>query len=227
MPPTIGEILKEKPDAFDAYDMQVEWPRLSLADQKARAENERQIAETIRRSGAIPTFTILGGRACSGKEWFRGRVYNPDKSVVLDADDFMAKLPEYEGWNAPALIAEATDIVESALDKARLMGLNVVLDATMRSAEGAIAKIAAFRAAGYRIEAHYMFLPREEAAKRAVARSLGKSKHYVPIEAVLANTTNETTFDQIRPLVDKWSVWDNNVPEGQDPKLIAQGGDSE
>lgn len=110
---------------------------------------------------------------------------------------------------------------------ARSMGLNVVLDATMKTGANAMAKIDSFKADGYRVEAHYMHLPRQEAAKRAVGRFIGggESGRYVPVNAVLANTKNEANFDEARRVSDKWSFYDNNVPQGTPPKLISRSED--
>ena len=83
--------------------------------------------------------------------------------------------------------------------------------------------------AGYRTEAHYMHLPRQEAAKRAVQRFIDGGQHgrYVPIEAVLANVGSEAAFDQVKGMVDAWSFSDNNVAMGEKPIPISSSGDSE
>lgn len=171
--------------------------------------------------GEQPTFIILGGRGGSGKSWFAGNVYDPNKFIVLDADHIKSMLPEYEGWNAHQVHEESGEIFDRAAEFARSYGLNIVLDKTMKTAKSAIADVRAFKEAGYRTEAHYMHLPRQEAAKRAVARFLGKTKRFVPPEVVLSNTTNEHSFDQVKHLVDGWSFRDNNVLQGQQPILIS------
>ena len=79
-----------------------------------------------------------------------------------------------------------------------------------------------FKDAGYRTEAHYMHLPRAEAAKRAVARFLGPTGRFVPPEVILSNTGNEASFDQIKGLVDAWSFRDNSNSDGSGPKLISE-----
>ncbi|MGE8127729.1 zeta toxin family protein [Methylobacterium sp. NPDC080182] len=186
--------------------------------------SDEKIAAATPPEGQAPTFTILGGRGGSGKSWFEGNVYDPEKSVVLDADHIKGMLPEYEGWNAAQVHTESGQIFEKIVEIARALGLNVVLDKTMKTAKSAIAEVQAFKAAGYRTEAHYMHLPRKEAAQRAAERFLGESKRYVPVEIVLANTSNESTFDQVRLIVDRWSFRDNNVTRGAPPILISEGG---
>jgi predicted ABC-type ATPase len=183
-----------------------------------------RIAAATPADGEKPTFTILGGRGGSGKSWFEDNIYDPNKAIVLDADHIKGMMPEYEGWNAAQVHEESGEIFDRITDAARTLGLNVVHDATMKTAKGAIARVQAFKEAGYNTEAHYMHLPRQEAAKRAVSRFLGKTQRYVPVEVVLSNTGNEGSFDQVRKMVDKWSFRDNNVPKDTPPILISESG---
>lgn len=177
--------------------------------------------------GEQPAFIILGGRGGSGKSSFKGDVYEPDRCIVLDADHIKSMLPEYEGWNAHQVHEESGELFDHVADFARIMGLNVVLDKTMKTAKSAIADVEKFKKSGYRTEAHYMHLPRQEAGKRAVKRFLdgGESGRYVPVEIVLSNTDNEAAFDQVSKLVDAWSFHDNNVAKGEKPIMISQKGE--
>lgn len=190
----------------------------------AKLMSPQKIEAASPAPGEKPTLTILGGRGGSGKGWFEGRVYDPSKAIKLDADEIKGELPEYEGWNAAQVHEESSDIMQTVMTAARKMGLNVVLDGTLATKKSAMAKIEAFKGDGYRIEAHYMHLPRQEAAKRAVSRFLGKTNRYVPVDVVLANRENEANFDEVRKHADKWSFRDNNVPQGEEPKLISEGG---
>jgi len=186
-------------------------------------------------SGEKPKFIILGGRGGSGKSWFENNLYDPDKCVILDADKIKAELPEYKGWNANQVHEESSDIIEQMLTTCIRNGLNVVLDATMKTADTALSKVFRFKSAGYKTEAHYMHLPKQEAAKRAIGRFKGTpekgkedeykpfSGRYVPVTAVLKNTTNEDSFDQVRKIVDEWSFRDNNVKKNEQPILISEG----
>lgn len=178
--------------------------------------------------GEKPTFILLGGRGGSGKSSFEGEVYEPERCIVLDADHIKSMMPEYEGWNAHQVHEESGEIFDTAVSFARIMGLNVVLDKTMKTAQSAIDDVEKFKKAGYRTEAHYMHLPRQESAKRAVKRFLdgGEKGRYVPPNVVLGMTTNEASFDAVKGSVDSWSFRDNNVPKGSKPILISQKGDA-
>lgn len=188
--------------------------------------SDERIQAATPKDGEKPKFIILGGRGGSGKSWFEGNVYDPDSAIVLDADHIKGMLPEYEGWNAAQIHEESGEVFDHLVQLARDAGVNVVLDKTMKTAKSAIADVNAFKDAGYQTEAHYMHLPRQEAAKRAVSRFLGKTKRYVPVEVVLSNTSNEHAFDQVKHLVDDWSFRDNNVAHGNDPILISKKGGS-
>lgn len=176
--------------------------------------------------GQKPTFTILGGRGGSGKSWFKGQVYDPAKAVVLDADEIKGMLPEYEGWNAALVHEESGDIFDAITDMAQDLGLNIVHDATMKTAAKAVALVERFNDAGYRTEAHYMFAPRQMAANRAVSRFLSAGR-YVPPEVVLANTSNEKSFDAVKGLVSRWSFRHNGTVGQTLPKLLSEGGNDE
>lgn len=190
----------------------------------AHLMSPERIAAAVPQNGEQPKLILLGGRGGSGKSWFEGQVYDPSKVIKLDADEIKGMLPEYEGWNAAQVHEESSDIMNTVLTTARKLGLNVVLDGTLATKKSALQKIDAFKADGYSLEAHYMHLPRQEAAKRAVQRFLGKTNRYVPVDVVLANRDNEANFDEVRKHADKWSFRDNNVPQGQPPKLISESG---
>lgn len=180
-------------------------------------------------AGEKPVFTILGGRGGSGKSKLAGRCYDPNTSIVIDPDEVKSMLPEYQGWNAHEVHEESGDVADEIISMARDMGLNVVLDGTLKTAKNALAKVQAFKADGYRIEAHYMHLPRQLAASRAINRFMTKkgdgSGRYVPLDKILENTTNEASFDEIRQHADAWSFHDNQVGKDDAPTLIAEGGD--
>ena len=177
--------------------------------------------------GQSPTFIALGGRGGSGKSSLNGRVYEESRAIVLDADHIKGMLPEYEGWNAHQAHEESSHVLESVMSMAKILGVNVVLDATMKTGKSIVDKVDEFKKAGFRTEAHYMHLPRQEAAKRAVGRFLngGEKGRFVPPEVVLGNTNNEKNFDSIKGKVDAWSFHDNSGAKEDGPKLIASKGE--
>jgi predicted ABC-type ATPase len=178
------------------------------------------------REGEKPTMIMLGGRGGSGKSWFKDNVYDPNKFVILDADEIKKELPEYEGWNAFQVHEESSDILEQMITYCKRERLNVVIDMTMKTPKSAYERLALFKDKGYRTEAHYMHLPPQEATKRAINRYRNGDKEndykgrFVPPEAILKMRQNEETFDLVKGLVDDWSFRDST--DGFPPKLISQ-----
>ena len=191
-----------------------------------RILNEVLSDQAIDRStpsvGSIPTFIMLGGRGGSGKSWFKVNAYDPNKFLIIDADDIKVLLPEYEGWNAAQVHEESGAIVERILELACVLRLNVVIDKTMKSLASAQRDIDKFQSGKYKIEIYYMFLPRLEAAKRAALRFTSSSGRFVPVSVILSNTENEHNFDVVRRQADRWLFYDNRQ-KGRPPLLIAEG----
>ncbi|MFP5515055.1 MAG: zeta toxin family protein [Alphaproteobacteria bacterium] len=184
--------------------------------------SEDRVKAATPRPGQRPTFIMLGGRGGSGKSWFKEKVYQPERCIVLDADVIKKELPEYEGWNAFLLHEESSELFDRLTDFALALGLNLVHDATLKTTDKAVALISRVKAAGYRVEVHYMYLSRKAAAVRAIARFLGDTGRLVPPSVILSNTGNEASFDAVKASADAWSFRDNDVPPGQPPKLVSE-----
>ena len=154
---------------------------------------------------------VLGGRPGSGKtSGFRGLVYD-DSFIVLDADEIKAMLPEYKGWNAEEVHEESGDILEKCVQVCKMNRLNVVIETTMGKADSVLRRIREFHEDGYKVEAHYMFLPMRAAGRRAMERFLngGENGRYMPIDVLRQMDKTEQNFDIIKPFVDGWSFYSN------------------
>ena len=193
-------------------------------------------------AGEKPTFVMLGGRGGSGKSSLKGLAYDPEKTVVIDADKIKTMLPEYSelfqqqskyaGLNAWEVHEESSDIVKAALDMAKERGINVVLDGTMSSAGSALKKITPFENAGYRIEGAYMYLPREESTVRGMGRGMNLdysdvgSGRFVPTDVLLDMKDNEKAFGEVSGHFDSWGIWTTEgVKKGEVPNLIGHSED--
>lgn len=180
------------------------------------------------KEGEAPTFTILGGRAGSGKSWLmRGEEAPVDTktALVIDNDEIKAMIPEYEGWNAALVHEEASDIAERVIDTARQLGLNMVLDGTMRSYGSAKERVDRFRDSGYGVRGYYMFASPEVAARQAVERFAHRGRLVEPAY-VLGSTSNEASFDALRDDFDDWGVYRAHTDGEFDPRRTAHGGKS-
>ena len=171
---------------------------------------------------------MLCGRPGSGKtSGFRGLAYD-ENFIVLDADEIKAMLPEYKGWNSKEVHEESGDIVEQCLQACKENRLNVAIETTMSTTGSALRRIREFHEDGYKVEAHYMFLPMRAAGRRAMERFLngGENGRYMPIDVLRQMDKTEQNFDIIKPFVDGWSFY-SNADRGhhEPPELIAAYGD--
>ena len=191
------------------------------------------------KPGEKSTLYILGGRGGSGKGWYtdgeRGGTLASmkGKAIYINNDDVKEMLPEYKGWNAGPLHEEASDIAEEVERFARENGLNVIVDATLKS-EGSLEKrMKEYKAAGYKISGHYMYASPATAAQRALERFVGgndengEGGRFVPPEYTLVeSTTNENTFDNFRDQMDHWEIYDNMKDDWpKPPRLHSRKGD--
>lgn len=177
--------------------------------------------------GESPTFVVLGGRGGSGKSAFTNgklKEFDSSKFLVLDSDEIKKQLrPPYKGWNAFSVHDESSHLFDIITEAAVSLGLNVVHDTTLRS-KSVEKTIATMKASGYKVEGHYMFVPRQVSAKRAVQRYLGSGPkargRLVPVQVILDNTRNEQNFEDLKKHFDRWSAYDN---QGSAPELLGRG----
>lgn len=210
-------------------------PERAAIHQKIVSEyiNEDTIKKFSPEPGEAPLLTILGGRGGSGKGWLTSGETAPidaRKSMVLDSDEIKGKLPEYKGWNAAQLHEEASDIVAMIDRRAGALGLNVVLDGTLKSTS-ILKRVEVYQATPshkYEMEGFYMYASPETAARRAMGRFKTKkgdfSGRFVPPEVILGNTKNESNFDAMTPNFRRWAVYDNNEEGRSEPRLVQRGG---
>ena len=193
--------------------------------------NAESVTKFSPEPGQNPLLTILGGRGGSGKGWLTSKdgPIDTTKSMVIDSDEIKGKLPEYKGWNAAQLHEEATDIVNMIDFSASRLGLNVVLDGTLKS-DSIRKRIEVYQAPPhheYELDGYYMYASPETAARRALGRFKTKKGdfggRFVPPEVILGNTKNESNFDRMSESFRKWAVYDNDEDAGL-PKLVDQGG---
>lgn len=174
--------------------------------------------------GEKPTASVLGGRGSSGKSYVTSKAGPVDKNgvIVLDSDYFKKELPGYEGWNAALYHEESSHMLKLADARARELGINVVLDSTLKSKDVLIERAAAFTSAGYNLNGYYVFASPTEAASRAVQRVFDKPNgRFVPPHIILENVNNERNFDAMKADFGRWAVYDNM---GDAPKMTAKGG---
>jgi predicted ABC-type ATPase len=197
--------------------------------------NEKTLKSARPLIGEAPTYTMLGGRGGSGKGSFTKSVndggldiIDKKRVVFLDADEIKGKLDGYEGWNAFLYHEESSYLFDHITNMARDLGLNVTHDMTLKTGATAITRAKTFIKAGYEVDGHYMFLPPQEATRRAISRFYTKkedfSGRFVPPDVVLGNTKNEANFDRLKEYFTRWTFYDNQGPRGSKPLLVGSGG---
>lgn len=197
-----------------------------------------KIKACLPKNGEKPKFVMFGGRGGSGKSWFtdkkraaaEGRevMFDSDKFLVLDADALKEYIPEYEGWNAGEVHEESSYLNKEIKKRAFALGLNIIIDGTMnynpKKPDKVKNEMLEAKSKGYSLEAHYMFLPVQESAKRAINRFKTKkgdfSGRLVPMDILMGMQDNEKSFDSVKDIVDDWSFRDNQGDSG--PKLISR-----
>jgi predicted ABC-type ATPase len=182
------------------------------------------VAAAVPAPGEKPQLHVLGGRGGSGKSFItkaEGPV-DASKALLLDSDKIKSLLPEYQGWNAALLHEEATHILNKADDLATHLKINTIHDGTLKTLGSVATRIAKYKAAGYDVNGYFVHTTPATAADRALGRFMrgGERGRYVPPAVILANKTNEESFDKLKNGFKTWKLYDNN---GKAHKLVAEG----
>lgn len=187
------------------------------------------------------TVFLMGGGPAAGKSSIikSGGVKVPGgkKAVQVNADDIKDQLPEYEElrgqrWEQAAEFAheESSELSKAAMEAAYAQGSDIVLDGTGNSSLDSLkGKIGKMRAKGYKVKAHYVTIPTEEAVTRSRARGEKEGPdggRFVPdhvvrdthqsVSAIFPDAVAAGLFDEV-------TLWDNDGPPGSPPTLVASG----
>ncbi len=178
------------------------------------------------KDGETPQLVVLGGRGGSGKSkltdgTIKGEI-ETGKYKLLDPDAIKGKLPGYDGTNAALYHEESSYLNDTILQMALAKRMHTIQDVTMKSYSGTKESMEWAKIHGYEVEGHFMSLPRIEAGVRAASRAVGKKPRYVPLSIIASNTDNEANFNRYADAgyFKKWSMYSNDVPAGQPPKLV-------
>ena len=191
-----------------------------------------------------PSLILSGGGPASGKSFIRKKAegdFGMDTTCTIDPDDFKAMLPGYSDMAqkdkkaASFYHEESSALAKRAYQYAVDNGINVVYDGTGDgSVKSVQKKLKAAQDAGYNVKGSYVTVEVEEALKRNKKRyedakalyDAGKSKippRLPPEEDVrkIHSAVSDISV-QVAGMFDSFELWDNNVPQGQKPKLIAK-----
>lgn len=233
-PETITKYRKSGEGADAVYTPEREVLHQKIIKKILSPEN---IKKAMPKDGEQPTFQILGGRGGSGKSTFNKKksdagVYHSDNVIVVDPDALKEELAnesgdKWEGWKAKAYHEESSDVSKMLMKAAMALGLNVVMDITMSSADKQIDELEQAKKMGYKTGAYYMHVPKQESLNRAIKRYIQNpeddkiedfSGRFVPPDVLLKMTNNESNFDLVKDYADDWSFYDNFIPFEKDEK---------
>ena len=195
-----------------------------------QALHDRIVKESVDGvpSSADPTYVVMGGGPAAGKSTIleSGQVSLPKNTVEVNADTCKTKLPEWDtaGANRASVThAESSYLAKRTQAAAFERKQNIVLDGTGdTSAASMTGKIDTARAAGYKVEAHYVTLPTDMAVANALARGQ-KTGRFVPEEVIRTTHAGvSTTFPQVAGKFDSVTLYDTTVFGAT--KVIATGG---
>lgn len=180
----------------------------------------------LAKEGEAPQLVVLGGRGGSGKSkltdgTIKGEI-DASKYKLLDPDAVKGELTGYNGVNAALYHEESSYLNDTILQMALEKKMHIIQDVTMKSFNGTRESMGWAQDQGYEIEGHFMSLPRLKAGVRAAHRAVGKKPRYVPLSIIASNTDNEANFNRYADegFFKKWSMYSNDVPLGQPPKLV-------
>lgn len=208
-----------------------------------RALHEQWIREALAGvpKSEHPTIFVLGGGTASGKSSTiaSGAVnYIPDskKAVWVNPDTVKTKMPEWDGiktqYDSAASMVhdESSSVSKDIVDAALAGGHDIVLDTCGDSGyDNLAAKIAKYRAAGYRVVGTYATVPTDVAVERAAKRASDPhSPDYgrKPPEYVIRSIHRAISrdFERCQDLFDSVELYDTRGPRSTKPVLVARGG---
>ena len=171
---------------------------------------DEELADNACVKRDAPIAILTGGLPGSGKSTFirKNRDWMTHPAIFkIDADEVRAKLPEYQGWNAPQTHQESRDIVNQLIEKIGANGcsFDIIYDGTMNKTEKYGPLIQKLKEEGYQVFVLYMKVNKTTSMKRAMSR-YQKSGRYVPrfvIEEAAKNGL--AAFNEIKEMVNELS----------------------
>lgn len=178
-----------------------------------------------------PIYHVLGGGPASGKTSLldspAGAAMRDPNTARIGLDDIRARLPGYRQrirqhpGESAGYHEEAAWVTARATLAAQQRGLNMTLDTTGDSSPaGLLGRLNQAKAAGYRVEGHYVTVPIPTAISRAQARGESTGR-YVPTAGLTAIHANiSRTLPEVMPQFDVLDLYDNRGPRGSLPTRI-------
>ena len=175
------------------------------------------------------TTFLIGGNTGSGKTTVldgylipKGLVPSHEEAALIDPDFIKKGLPGYnDGDGAGRVHRESQAATDKTIRDAASDEMDMVI-----TGSGASRQIQHMREAserGEKVIGHWVHVPQQEASRR-IKKRMDETNRYIPDNtAHMAQSIPKvisTGFEE--DLLDEFYLWDNDVPEGKEPKLIAK-----
>ena len=172
---------------------------------------------------------LIGGNTGSGKTTVldehlipKGLVPSHEEAALIDPDFIKKGLPGYnDGDGAGRVHRESQAATDKTIRDAASDEMDMVI-----TGSGASRQIQHMREAserGEKVVGHWVHVPQQEASRR-IKKRMDDTNRYIPDNtAHMAQSIPKvvsTGFEE--DLLDEFYLWDNDVPEGSAPKLIAE-----
>lgn len=172
---------------------------------------------------------ILGGNTGSGKSTVldghlipKGLVPSETEAAIIDPDFVKKALPGYDdGAGAGRVHSQSQTVTDKIIQDSANEGMDMVI-----SGSGASRQLKHIREAVSRDESvigHWVHIPQRKAAER-IRKRMDENGRYIPDNTahMAASIPRAISSAFEEDLLDEFYLWDNDVPEGSPPKLIAQ-----
>ena len=173
---------------------------------------------------------MVTGNSASGKSTLSGPLAKQIRGLTVDADEWKKGIDEWDGGRAAGTVHMESSLLSHIrmLRAAVARGDNIVMPMIGKARKHVIGEAELLRAAGYDVHIVLNEIPPFEAVRRAYMR-FKRSDKYIPSAYILDEVGDAPTsmYDEAveSGLFTSHQRYSNDVPKGQDPRLINSGGE--
>ena len=172
---------------------------------------------------------IVGGNTGSGKSTVldshlipKGMVPSESEAAIIDPDFVKKALPGYDdGAGAGKVHGQSQTVTDKIIQDSASDGVDMVI--TGSGASRQLKHMREARARGESVVGHWVHVPQSVASQR-IKKRMNENGRYIPdnTEHMAASIPRTISSAFQENLLDEFYLWDNDIPEGAPPRLIAQ-----
>lgn len=172
---------------------------------------------------------VIGLPAAGKSSVLADHLSQKHQSRIIDSDMVKEMLPEFDnGYGAGRVHEESKKIASEWFDTSVLNGYNVVYPIVGSNLQKVLKTIEYLKANGYSVHLHLNELSNNKATGRAIKRFFETGRFVDPALVMEYGNKPSQVYDEIRQLegyIDGYSRYSNDVPYGQQPKLLERSED--